>query len=69
MTESKKKPKGSATGMMQKTGSNEKLQAAAHSDAGLLTDDLFFCSKLSWSLRNVEFKAVKCLQQLQTCST
>ena len=69
LVKSIKESKGRAMGMMQKAGSNEKLQAAEHSAAGLLTEDLFFCPKLRWSLRNVEFEAVKCLQQLQTCST
>lgn len=37
-------------GTMQKAGSNEKLQDAEHSAAGLLTADLFFCPKLRQSL-------------------
>lgn len=68
LVESKKEPKGRAKGTTQKAGSNEKLQAAERSAEGLLTEDLLFCSKLRWSLRNVEFEAVKCLQQLQACS-
>lgn len=36
LVESKKEPKGRDMGMMQKEGSNEKLQAMASSTAGLL---------------------------------
>lgn len=68
LVESKREPKGRATGMMQKAGSNEKLEVAERSAAGLLTEGLFFCPKLRWSLRKVEFEAVKRLQQLQACS-
>lgn len=50
---------------LQEAGSNEKLQAAEYSAAGLYTEDLFFFPKLRWNLRNMDFEAAKCFQHVK----
>lgn len=61
--ESKEEPWGQSGNREQKKAAGCRVQSAGHHN-----EDLLFCPKLRWNLRNMDFEPVKCLQQLQACS-
>lgn len=66
-----KKSQRKSCGDSHEAGSNKKLQASECSAVVLHTENLFLCPKLRWNLRNMDFEAIKWLQQLQhaACKT